>query len=216
MLSDEDFAAVLYACRSDSSLGRAENIIHNLDVEETSVKPGPHCYNTLIVLCTEKNRYAEALGWYDKMNELGIELQAKSSASLILASYTSEGVEEAKRRVLSLIEDDSMTVGRHLGKMVLRLYLPQEHVTAQPVVDDLEEIRRQLRVSADKVNSQSTRDWFVDIIRCLRLADMEDKRQPSGFLAEKEIDERRSQAWKEVIKVCLSAQSENHEDGDAS
>ncbi|KAL7574536.1 hypothetical protein ACA910_015891 [Epithemia clementina (nom. ined.)] len=205
--SDEDFAAVLYSCRYESSIERAEEIMKALGEGDFNARPGVHCYNTLIYLCSQSNHYSDAMRWYERMQQLGLKVSPSSVACLVHASYNTIGVEGAEQLLLKLVEDNDIAAERDIGIMVLKLFLPRHNVNVQ-LGDDLDEIRVQLRECAEASQSQSTRDWLINITRNVRLADMEDKRKPTSFLDNEELEERRSKAWKVAIQTVLA-----HKDG---
>ena len=199
---------MLHSC--GSSVERAVDIFESLSNEDLSLRPGAACYGAMMSICMRNNQYEDALTWYDRMRELGVKLQPEFTVDWLVASYNTRGVEDTRRILSSLVDDIEIGADRNLGFEVLRLFLPLQQVNIR-LDDDLDNIRNQLRGCAELSPSEATRDWLIDIVRSLRLAEMEDNRTVTFSLQENELATRKSIAWKKAIQSILAFTGDNTE-----
>lgn len=205
MPSDQDFAAVLHSFRHHPSLDQAVAFVEGLENEQTStVSPGPQCYNELISLFAKKKQYSKAILWYKRMQSFSFKPQPATIISLIVSLHRNGDPQDVKNLLVKIIEDKDVEITREVGLLVLQLFFKQEQLAIPLQGGDLQKIREEMRSRSELASSREVAAWLIEVTRCLRLADLEDKRKPVAVLNEKEIAMRRSKAWGDVIKALLA------------
>lgn len=158
------------------------------------IRPGPTCFNSIFLGCIKDRRWEDALSWYDRMIEAGMQPLAPSYAGLLLASFKVGG----QQQTLSMIDQLSANGARissETVRLALKLLLPgfEEDET-------FADIRRRMRYMIDQRREPSS-DPFLNLLRAIREAEMQDEEEvnlPAGSLP-------RGDGWCAVLPLLISA-----------
>lgn len=151
------------------------------------VRPGPTCYNSLILGCLYRREWADALAWYEKMLNSNVKPLASTYAGLLLSAYKIGGDEQA----LSLLSEILATKARVSGttaQVALKILMPD--LEADETHDA---IRKHIRTMID--NGDQDREPLLALLGSIRVAQLEDEKyenDPSSVT----IDESR---WLNVL-----------------
>lgn len=177
-----------------------------LGLHGDDVQLGTSCFNALVLSYVRSEQWESALALYEEMESLGVPLDSSTVQGFLLASYRSGG----KGSVISTIEDllrADTAMGAPSFDLALKMLAPKD------VVESTDR-RQTLRAMGEEI--PTLRSSTLNLIRSIRIAEVEDRRNPNPNLEMDDIAARRSKAWKDATSLLLAFSRDFEESRGAS
>lgn len=165
--------------------------IHSGSVGD-DITPGVTCYNARMLAHVEAHEWDKALACHSERKEAGIPWTAASFKDVLLASYRLGNKEKALEVVEEGLESE---MSMDYGCCVMSLQILLGDVLKS---SNIEQARQRLREIGEE--NHDLRNPSLNLIRSLRAAEVEEKREPTKGLKQDEIAARRDAAWNEALK----------------
>ena len=159
------------------------------------IVPGVNVYNALVMSRVVSGEWHDALLVYDTMRKLNVTPDKTTMQGLLIACNRIGD----RTRTLGLVTElfaSKMTMDKHCFDHCLRVIMPKE-VRAS----SLGEVRTKLRTYGTRHSRM--KQASTSLGRLLRIAEVEEERQESGRISERDIQERREKAWRDVLEQML-------------
>lgn len=176
--SETDFGVVMHGKIARGDFQSADELFQSLDRGDHGyVRPGPTCFNSLILGCIQARRWEDAINCYDRMVDRDIQPLSSSYAGLVLASFRASGNEGARSFLKRAVTSKAQFSGE-TALLAMKLLIP-----AMADETNTRNIRMKLRQMADERQTES-RETLLQLIRVIREAEIEEDEeaeQPLGI-----------------------------------
>jgi len=162
---------------------------------DDGITPGQHCYDALILAQVRGRAWEEALITFESMKDSGIAPSPPTYYGLLLASFERGGRCRTKSFVEELVgkEAEVNQKGCTFAIKILITDLEQIKTTA--------DMRKALRELGEQ--DPSMREAALSLSRSLRMAELEEGRQHTKAVSDKDISRRRTEAWQRVLENLI-------------
>ena len=162
---------------------------------DDGVFPGLTCFNARMVAYTRKKAWEEVLAFHLKMQKADIPFSPISFQGVLLASFHLGNQKRAIDAMEAAVAS-GLKINRDLCELSLQLLIGDLAET-----DSIAKMRSKLRDIGEKnVRLQAA---SVNLSRALRMAEVEDNRQPNNGLKLQVILDRRRQAWNGALEQMV-------------
>ena len=159
------------------------------------VQPGVSCYNAILLAHLRSRSWDDAIQLQARMNESGITPDASTAHGLLLASYGIGGKEQMLTCLKDLVEAE-VQMGPEAFHLASKILLPKKSNGGAA------DVRGALRDVADTVPQM--RSVAVDLIRSMRIAEVDQKRKASKLQPTELLDQKRNASWRQVMTYLIS------------
>ena len=187
---EEDFGAVLHGRVVAGDLSTAEEMFGSLE-GSGKVRPGSTCYNSMILGCIQRSRWEDAISWYDRMREKGVEPLSSTNSGLMLASFKTGG----KTSTLDLLNKFVTTETRlSADNILVALKILMPELDGEQTFRGIRERIRSM-VDAQKQSAEP----LLALTGSIRAADLEDQKRQSG----RSSSNSTSDNWRSVLTALI-------------
>jgi pentatricopeptide repeat protein len=170
--------------------GRSDEAEELFDAMETGgagdgVKPGLSCYNAILLSRVRSRTWEDALSVYEAMKQSAIEPDPSTVQGVILASYRMGGKEHVQFFLKEMLSSKAR-LDKGTFELAAKILLPV-------VKGNTSDVRKKLREICDQ--TPSLRSVSLDLMRSIRIAEVEQERQASEVLRIEEIQQKREESW---------------------
>jgi hypothetical protein len=173
-------------------LDDARTLLHSMESGKLGVRPGPMCYDGFILACVRSQAWGEAVLSYEKMEKTEIVPSPAACHGILLAASKKGGRSEAKAYLERFYASGAQLHGDG-ALLAVKTMLP----TTGDVTVTMSSIRDHLREVCE--NDESLQPASLNLVRSLRVAELESQRQHSPNLKIDVLQVRRKAAWQNVL-----------------
>jgi pentatricopeptide repeat protein len=193
--SEELYGAVMHSLSTAGRRAEAQELFHEIEcgLHGDKVKVGTSCFNALLLSYIQSEEWDKGLGLHEKMKSSQVAVDSSTVQGLLLAAYRSGGQEA----VVSMVEefiDSNTQMGAPSFDLVMKLLAPKE-------VTESNDRRQTLRSIGERY--PAVKASTLNLMRAIRIAEVEDSRKPNPNSDSSDIQLRRSQAWKDATSYLL-------------
>ena len=196
ILSDELYGAVMNCLVASGRSDEATEMFESLgsEVGKVGIKPGLSSYNALLHSKIRAGRWVDALQVFESINNDGLVPDSLAIQGMLISGYHVGG----EANVLSLLE---RIVTTH-AKMDQRTF----EITVKMLLPDIKgttnEIRHALREIG--ISNPDLKAAAFNLVRAIRMAEVEQHRVASPILPWEEIVLRREKAWRSAMITLIN------------
>ena len=168
------------------------------------LKPGLACYNGYMLSLMKMKAWGDVLSIQQSMREAGISPDPSTFHGVLIASMRSGG----KSVVLSVVEDavkNGMKINRECIDLIMRGLLSDLNLRANAIPAT----RETLRALLDE--RDGLQNEYLDLIRTLRIAELEDSREASYLIRAEQIKVKQECAWQAVLNSLVNLAKKKYE-----
>jgi pentatricopeptide repeat protein len=169
-------------------------------------QPGISCYNAILLSHLRSRSWDDAIRLRDRMKASGITPDASTAQGLLLASYGIGGKDQTQICLEDLL-DAEVQMGHETFQLASKILLPKKSNGGSS------DVREALRDVADTVPHM--RHVALDLIRSIRIAEVDQKRQPSKRQPTKMLHQKRNASWRQVMTYLIAYVKASKDHADA-
>lgn len=177
-------------------LDNARTLLQSMVSGELGIQPGPTCYDGFILACVRCQAWDDAAATYQSMKEFGVVPSPVACYGILLAAFRRGGRSEAKTYLEGFGASGAQLHGDG-ALLALRTMLPEIGEGEVTLAD----VRDHLRAVNDK--DEVIQNKTLNLVRSLRVAELEEQRQVSVGLKMDVLLNRRRVAWQNVLKDLI-------------
>jgi pentatricopeptide repeat protein len=185
---EELYGAVLHSLVTNDRKEDAEKLFQSMEKKENGIDvlPGPSCFGALILSSIRRRSWDEAISVYDRMREQGVVASPQAVQGLIMASSQKNGQSGVMSIVESFVQTGEVQITESTFRLITRTLYKE-------VQGPLHDFRRDIRNIGE--NDPSMRDVCLNLIRSIRVAEIESHRQPTPHKTVEEMKQVQDKAW---------------------
>jgi pentatricopeptide repeat protein len=189
------FGAVLHSLATSGRHDDAHELFRSLNYGETdlAVTPGVSCYNSILLAHVRTREWDDAIQVRETMKAQGIAINPQTIQGLVLAHNHKGG----RSDVVSFLETllgAKASIDESTFRLLVRVLLPQ-------VDGNTEDMRKRVREIGE--TNPELRDASLNLIRSVRVAEIEQNRPSPKNRPSSEINARIEEAWNSVLPHFL-------------
>jgi pentatricopeptide repeat protein len=193
---EESYGALLYAYAVAKQLDGARTLLQSMESGEVAVRPGPMCYDGFILACVRSQAWDDAVAAYKTMQKSEVTPSPAACHGILLAASRRGGRSEAKTCLEGFAASGAQLHGDG-ALLAVKTMLP----TVGDALVTMSSIRDHLRECSKK--DVVLQPESLNLVRSLRVAELEEERQPSLGLSMGVLENRRKVAWQNVLKDVI-------------
>ena len=159
------------------------------------ISPGLTCFNARVLAYVQKNAWEDLLAFHSRMQEDGIAFSPTSFQGVLLASFRLGN----RARALEVIEGalrSGMKMDHDCCELSMKLLIGDKLETGS-----IPKMRTKLRDIGER--NMRLKSASINLSRALRMAEVEEQRQPNDGLKLHEIVSRRDRAWNDALQQLV-------------
>lgn len=196
-IREEAYGSLIYAYALSNQLDCARTLLLSMESGELGVRPGPKCYDGFILACIRSRAWEDAISTYKKMDESGLIPSPAACHGIVLAAFRTGGRSEVKAHLERFSASGAQLHGDG-ALLAVKTMLP----TMADIGVTMSSIRDHLRGVGEKESSLQFER--LNLVRSLRVAELETQRQPSPNLKIDVLQKRRRVAWQNALKDLIT------------
>jgi pentatricopeptide repeat protein len=158
------------------------------------VSPGPSSFGAMMLSAIRSHSWDKAITVYEEMKEKGIVVSPHVLQGLIMAHSRKSGRSGTMSVVESILQTDKTQITESTFRLISKVLFKE-------VQSNLDDFRRDLRGLGEK--DHDLRDVTLNLIRSIRVAEIESNRSPTPQNTTKEIQQVQDKAWLSATKDLL-------------
>ena len=195
--SENLYGAILHSYACTGEFNDAHEMFDKMMSNESNggCRPGLSCYNAMLLTNLRSRQFNHVNELYETMKQSNIGSNSATGQALILASYGIGGKDRTEKCVQELL-DAKVTMDRKCFELASKIL-----ISADVGNGDTTGLRESLRKVVDDV--PHFRTVALDLIKSIRVAEVEEGRKPSKVLTVEQISQKREVAWRSAME-CLA------------
>jgi hypothetical protein len=191
------YGAVLQSLVLAGQQDEAELLVESMESQKNGIDvvPGTYCYDALLMGRIRRHDWDGAIGIYDTMKAKCIVVGPQTIQGLVLAHQQRGGDAAVVLAVEAVLQNDKARIQEGVFRLIARILLKEMDLKS------FDSFRQQVRAAGEK--NSSLRDLSLQLVRSLRVAEIETGRPSSKHKAEAEMNKIQGQAWKDSTAHLL-------------
>lgn len=203
--SEELYSAVLHTLAVKDRYVEMEELFQSMLMnEEKGIKPGVSSYDAILLARIRARSWDGAIALYDQMKADDIIPSSRTIQGLLVAHNQKGG----RTSVLSAL-DSLLLCNAQFDESTFRF---ASKTLFKEVDNDLEDFRQTIRDDGER--NPNLRVASLNLVRSIRVAEIESNRQQTMHKSQDEIDKKQDETWKLATSYLLEflKASTEHED----
>lgn len=193
MYREEVYGAVIHSLAVSKRGADARNIFESMsdgDYED-GVLPGTACYDAVLLSFLQEGDWEQALELHGKMKASGISQTPATFQGALIASHKIGELEKAVHAINEALSSE-VQLDQSCCELAMRILLRTlfHHKS-------ISETRLKLREICEE--DRAVHPSCLDLLRSLRVAEVEEKRLPNNALTAAMVAQRRQKAWRDTL-----------------
>ena len=186
--SEDLYGAVLHSLVTNNRQEDAEELFRSMERKENGIDvlPGPSSFGAMMLSAIRSHSWDKAIALYDQMKENGIVASPHVLQGLIMAHSHKSGRSGTISVVKSILKTGETQITESTFRLISKILFKE-------VQSHLGDFRRDLRDLGEK--DDTLRDVTLNLIRSIRVAEIESNRTPTPQNTAKEIQKVQGNAW---------------------
>ena len=195
--SEDLYGAVLEALVSDDRQDEAEALVRSMEAGEDGIhiSPGTLSFDALVMGHIQKKNWQAVVDTYETVKERDIAMGPQMMEGLVVAHQHIGGKDGVVFVVEELLHNDRAKIQDALFRQIAQILFEDMDL------DSFDTFRQQVRAEGEK--DRRLRDSSLQVVRSLRVAEIEADRPSSRHKSEADLEAVRDQAWKDATKYLL-------------
>lgn len=198
---DDTYGSLLYAHGVANQLENARTLLYSLESGEMGIRPGSICYDGYILGCIRSKAWDDVAAAFRSMQKTQVQPSPAACHGILLASLRRGGRLEAKLCLEALRAAGAPLRGE--GMILAFKAMLRDSGKINESIGTISGIRNYLRATVESDPSIKTSSC-VELIRTLRIAELEDQREETRGLSMQAILSRQDVAWQGVFQSLIA------------
>jgi len=197
---DEAYGAVIYSYAIAKQFEKARSTLLSMESGELGVRPGPSCYDGFLLACILNRSWEDAITAYKRLKDSGIIPSPIANHGALISTHRLGGRPKTRAFLEDLLSEGG-ELNHYSSVLAVKIMLPE---VVDQGVKTIYELRNELRKIKEKGETPIGKA-SLNLVRSLRVAELEEERQAGRGLKMSEIEKRRKVAWRGVLEVLLES-----------